>query len=298
MEKKSLGRVVKEKKLKLGIFSYSYHLAFGKHPDFTAANPDDRMDLFKFMDRSKELGVDGIQIDITHLESTDDVYLEKLSKYAQNKGFYVEYGSILIEDGHTLKELEIARQLKAPIMRTFMGFSRYDKTCNPKHELENAIAVLKNLLPKLHEYDIKLAIENHCDCTTDELLSVIHAVNDPYVGVCPDLGNFMINLENPTKSVKKLAPYIITTHFKDYNMEMCNWGFKSYGVALGDGMIDLKAILKILVKDAKLDRIMLEIPVEKASFPNGLVDDKTSLAREDDFMRRSVIYARDVLKIK
>jgi sugar phosphate isomerase/epimerase len=130
------------------------------------------------------------------------------------------------------------------------------------------------------------------------LLSVIHAVNDPYVGVCPDLGNFMINLENPTKSVKKLAPYIITTHFKDYNMEMCNWGFKSYGVALGDGMIDLKAILKILVKDAKLDRIMLEIPVEKASFPNGLVDDKTSLAREDDFMRRSVIYARDVLKIK
>ena len=79
---------------------------------------------------------------------------------------------------------------------------------------------------------------------------------------------------------------------------MCNWGFKSYGVALGDGMIDLKAILKILVKDSKLDRIMLEIPVEKASFPNGLVDDKITLAKEDDFMRRSVVYARDVLKIK
>ena len=84
-------------KLKLGIFSYSYHLAFGKHPAFTAVNPNDRMDLFQFMDRSKELGVDGIQIDITHLESTDDAYLEKLSKYAQNLGFYVEYGSIMIE---------------------------------------------------------------------------------------------------------------------------------------------------------------------------------------------------------
>ena len=298
MENKSLDTVVKEKKLKLGIFSYSYHLAFGKHPDFTAVNPDDRMDFFQFMDRSEELGVDGIQIDITHLESTDDAYLEKLSEYAQDKGFYVEYGSIMIEEVHTLQQLEIARKLKAPIMRTYMGFSHYDKKCNVKDELEKSIAVLKNILPKLHEYDIKLAIENHCDCTTDELLSVINAVNDPYVGVCPDLGNFMINLENPTESVKKLAPFVITTHFKDYNMEMFNWGFKSYGVALGDGMIDLKTILEILIEDSKLDRIMLEIPVEKVSFPNGLVDDKATLAKEDDFIRRSVVYARDVLKIK
>lgn len=111
---------------------------------------------------------------------------------------------------------------------------------------------------KAEEYNIKIAIENHCDQTAGELL----------------------------------AEHIVTTHFKDYAFKMENWGFKSFGVALGDGVIDLKAILKILKEKSKLDRIMLEIPVEKEG------TEKATLEKEDDYVRRSVLYARDVLGIK
>lgn len=287
-EKKSSENAEKPK-LKLGLFSYSYHLAFGRHADY---KPTVKMDLFQFMDRAKEMGFDGIQIDITHLESHDSAYLAKLTKYAEDKGFYIEYGSTGIEEGHTLSELEVARQLHAPIMRTYMGFSRYDKKTDVKKEIEKAISVLNNLKPKLKEYGIKLAIENHCDATADELLQIIKRVNDPNIGVCVDLGNFMINLENPTESVEKLAPYIVTTHFKDYNSTMMNWGFKTYGVALGDGAIDLNAILKILTEKSKLDRIMLEIPIE----PEG--DEAATLKKENDAVEKSALYARNVLGIK
>lgn len=89
-----------------------------------------------------------------------------------------------------------------------MGFSRYDHQTDVQDELENAIAIVKSLIPTLERTGIKLAIENHCDATSEELLSIIRRINHPQVGVCADLGNFMINLEDPVMAVHRLAPYI------------------------------------------------------------------------------------------
>lgn len=278
----------KSKNLKLGLFSYSYHLAFGKHEIFS---PSHKMDLFEYMDCCKEMGLDGIQIDPQHLESSDDDYLNKIVQYANKCGFYIEYGTTGVEEQHLLKQLEIAKKLTSPILRTYIGFNPHDKGVDPQKEVAHALDVLNKIKSIAEEYEIKIAIENHCDLTTDELLSLIKAIDSPYVGVCVDLGNFMIHLENPTESVKKLAPYIIDTHFKDYNSSMENWGFKTYGVPLGEGKIDLFSILDILVNESGLDRIMLEIPVE----PEGTEEE--TLKKEDETVRKSVLYARNVLKI-
>lgn len=278
-----------EKKLKLGLFSYSYHLAFGKHDVFKPQKP---IDIYDFMDRAHSMGLDGIQIDICHLEKSTDEYLFKVRDYAKSKGFYIEYGSTGIEERHTEEQLEIAKKLDARLMRTFMGFNRYDKNVNPEKEVRNAIKVIQEIKPKALKYGIKIAIENHCDATTDEILEIMKEVATPDVGMCVDLGNFMIHQENPTEAVKKLAPYIINTHFKDYDMKMENWGFKSFGVPLGEGVIELKEILDILVNESGLDNIMLEIPVEKE------VTEELTLNKENNYIRQSVKYAREVLKIQ
>lgn len=70
-----------------------------------------------------------------------------------------------------------------------------------------------------------------------------------------------------------------------------NWGFKTFGVPLGEGRIDLQAVLDILITNSKLDRIMLEIPVEK------MATEKETLAKEDYPVKKSIRYAREVLKI-
>lgn len=275
--------------LKLGLFSYSYHLAFGKHPIF---QPEIAMDLFAFMDRCKEFGLEGIQIDPQHLERLDDGYLQRIVDYANQYGFYIEYGTTGVETEHLLKQLEIAKKLTSPILRTYIGFDPHDKGVDSVKEVEYAIQVLNQVKGKAEEYQIKIAVENHCDLKTDELLDLIQRVNSPYVGVCVDLGNFMVHLENPVESVKKLAPYIYSTHFKDYNSKMMNWGFKTFGVPLGEGKIDLGAVVDILVKDSKLDRIMLEIPVEPCD------TEQETLEHEDDTVRKSIRYAREELGIR
>ncbi len=275
--------------IKLGLFSYSYHLAFGAHEVFT---PSKRMTLYQFMDKAKEMGLDGIQIDATHLQSTGSEYIDRLKSYAGAHGLYLEYGITGIAEEHLLGHLEIAKRLGASVMRTYIGFNPRDKNVVVPEEVEHAVVALNAVKHKAQLYGVRIAVENHCDLTTDELLGLITRVNSPNIGVCVDLGNFMIHLENPEDSVRKLAPYIVNTHFKDYAFSMENWGFKAFGVALGDGAIDLETILDILIDEAHLDRIMLEVPVEQEA------TEEATLKKEDDMVRKSVLYAKEVLGLK
>lgn len=273
--------------LKLAIFSYSYRMAFGSH-DFI---PTKRTDLFRFMHHMKELGFEGVQLDLTHLESTAPAYLARLRATAADLGLYLEYGSTLVELDRTSRELDVARQLGTSLMRTYMGFSRFERGTNVAAQTQDAVNVLRSLAPKAADLGIRIALENHCDATVNEMAEVIERVDHATVGICVDLGNFMIHLENPVSSVRKLAPYIFTTHFKDYDMKMMNWGFKSYGVPLGQGVINLPAVLAVLVDEAKLDRITLEIVSEPQT------GEAATLAWEEESVRKSYLYSRKVLGI-
>ena len=273
--------------LKLGLFSYRYRMAFGSH-DFKPTQP---IDLFDYIQHAAALGFEGVQIDTTHLVSRDPIYLSEVRAATAERGLFVEYGSTLVEAQHTAAELRVAKALGAALMRTYMGFSRFDKSANVAQETTQAVTVLRQLAPLAADLGLRIALENHCDATVNELRQVIERVDSPLVGVCVDLGNFMIHLENPVEAVTQLAPYIFNTHFKDYNMEMMNWGFKSYGVALGEGVIDLPSVLAVLVEKSGLDRIILEIVSEPQS------DESSTLAVEEENVRRSYRYAREVLGI-
>jgi hypothetical protein len=51
-----------------------------------------------------------------------------------------------------------------------------------------------------------MAIENHIDFTTDEMLRLLTDVNSPWLGVNFDTGNFLRILDDPIKGMAKLAP--------------------------------------------------------------------------------------------
>ena len=146
--------------MKLGLDSYSYHLAFGAHPDFA---PKKKMNLFQFIDRVKELEIDGFQIDPMHLASKDDDYLNEILLYTIEKQLFLEYGAMGIESDYLMKELEIAKKLESKILRTFIGFDRYNKKTNIKNEIYRAIKNLNIVKHRAEELDIKIAIENHGD---------------------------------------------------------------------------------------------------------------------------------------
>jgi 3-oxoisoapionate decarboxylase len=274
--------------MKLGLDSYSYHLAFGAHPDFCSKK---KMDIFQFMDKVIELKLDGFQIDPMHLASKEERYLQDVSAYANEKMLFLEYGAMGVEYEYLKQELEICSKLGSPVLRTFVGFNRYDKNVLIKDEIENAVLKLRKIKQQAEIMNIKIAIENHGDLNSDELISVVQKIDSTHIGICLDLGNAMFTFEDPLTAAEKMAAYTFTTHFKDYAVEMTNYGMKVKGVVLGDGNIDLQKALKILQQKTNLDKIILEIPVEAG------VKESETLQKEEYIIERSVDYARNVLGI-
>ena len=273
--------------MKLGLDSYSYHLAFGAHPDFT---PRRRLTLLAFIERVADLGLDGFQIDPMHLGSRDRGYLDEVRAAAAERELFVEYGAIGTDPRRLARELAVAARLGSPVLRTFVGCDRHHPRTDLRAEIRGAVAGLRQVRRLAADLGIRIAVENHGDLATDELVEVIDRVASPWVGVCLDVGNPLLTLEDPLVSIRRLAAHAVTTHFKDYAVQQTNYGAKISGVALGEGCIDLPAALRLIRGAGRLDRLVLELPIEAAGSATA------ALAHEDHCVRRSVAYARRLLR--
>ena len=98
---------------------------------------------------------------------------------------------------------------------------------------------------------VKLAVENHIDFTSDEILQLLGEVDSHYFGLNFDTGNFLRLLDDPIAGMEKLAPYVLATHVKDLmpdkNARPTDWYFFA-GVPVGKGLINNEALAKLLHK--------------------------------------------------
>ncbi|MDX1932781.1 MAG: sugar phosphate isomerase/epimerase [Capsulimonadales bacterium] len=103
---------------------------------------------------------------------------------------------------------------------------------------------LKAILPIAADLGIALAVENHQDATTDDLL-LLHSMTDyhPAYGITLDTGNPLAVGEEPVQAARRLAPLIRHLHLKDYTIHYAPQGYRLVRCAAGDGVIDFPAIL-------------------------------------------------------
>lgn len=239
--------------MKIGLETESYHLHF-----ITG-----RMDVFGFIRKTAELGLDGVMLNIIPwpgleeicvLESFENEYLERVKAEIQKYNLFSEIDTNGTDPEHLAKVIEVAHKIGADVIRTYVCIGEYD----PKR-LEKAPHDIKQIVPLLKKYRIKLAVENHEEETTDEVIKIIREVNSPWVGAHCDIGNGMMAWEDPVEAVRKLAPYAFTTHFKDHIIIKDDEEYKVCGVPAGEGNIDLDECFKILVEDSLLTRINIEM---------------------------------------
>jgi sugar phosphate isomerase/epimerase len=179
-----------------------------------------------------------------------------------------------------------------------------------------------------------LGIENHKDWRVDEQVALLKHYDSEYLGVSLDTGNNLSILDDPMETVEALAPYTFNVHLKDIALEETDDGFSMSEVALGDGMLDLPRMVKVVQSARKDVRFSLEmITRDPLAVPcladkywstfelNGVVLARalrairanrprvplpriTGLTSEDRFtlekslVDRSIDYARDVLDLR
>jgi sugar phosphate isomerase/epimerase len=147
-------------------------------------------------------------------------------------------------------------------------------------------AALRRVVPAAEDAGVTLAIENHLDMKVDELIELIESIGSPNLGVTLDTGNNLRLFEDPVEVCRKLAPHTRATHIKD----IAAWrgdpkAFSFWpSVPLGDGIVDLKAVVGFL-KKAKY-RGLLCVEVDFLHPGHG---------EEDGAVRKSLAYLRKVV---
>lgn len=196
---------------------------------------------------------------------------------------------------------------------------------------------LLRMRPEFDRHELDLGIENHKDWLAPELAALLRAIDSPHVGACVDFGNNLALLEDPDETIDVLAPFAVTTHVKDMAVRRTAEGFELSEVPLGQGLLPLERYTAALRRARPNARLCLEmITRDPLNVPyrtdrywvafdaaargaarvrqfearvlsrareqplpriSGLPAE-AQVAAEDENVRASVAYARDVLKLE
>jgi sugar phosphate isomerase/epimerase len=138
----------------------------------------------------------------------------------------------------------------APVMRV-VGSSLMFRHEPHGPQIKALVKMFKKAVKVAKDNGVKLAVENHIDFTSDEILQLLTEVDSEYLGLNFDTGNFLRLLDDPIKGMEKLAPHVLATHVKDLMPDKCakptDWHFFA-GVPVGKGLIDNATLAQLLHK--------------------------------------------------
>jgi sugar phosphate isomerase/epimerase len=117
---------------------------------------------------------------------------------------------------------------------------------------------LIDLLPVLKDLNLVLALENHQDCTSDELLAFCE-IDPDHIGVTLDVVNPMAVCEEPYAFANKVGPHIRDIHIKDYTVRSTPQGYRLVRAAIGQGVIDWPRMLALLREVAPNAALHIEL---------------------------------------
>jgi len=265
--------------MKVGIDSYCYHRFFGEvYPG--QQRPDQELSFETFLTRLPQLGIDGISLESCFIPAFTPAYLQGIKSvldqhqldrvYAWGHPDGLEGGNNEAAYDDMLRHIEYAQQIGAKVMRV-VGSSlqyRFEPHGPQLEKLTRMFAAAADIAAR---YDVRLAVENHIDYNSDEILQLIKDINSPFMGVNFDSGNFLRVADDPVKAMEKLAPYVLATHIKDLKpvkgVPVDEWYFFSC-VPAGEGLIENEKLARLLKQNNYKGFLAVEIDFLHPDYAN------------------------------
>jgi sugar phosphate isomerase/epimerase len=152
--------------------------------------------------------------------------------------------------GETLEaSIAAARAIDAPIVRLGLSpvleGSRAAWGTRWTEMVAHAKATLAREAPRAADAGITIAIEDHQDFGSEELVAMAEAAGEN-VGVVFDTGNPFAVGEDPVAFAKRAAHRIRHVHLKDYRAQFTNEGYRLVRCAIGDGAVPFAELRDVL----------------------------------------------------
>jgi 3-oxoisoapionate decarboxylase len=158
-------------------------------------------------------------------------------------------GSSGLQQADMANSIRIARGLGATIIR----FALTPILCGDRnaagtrwHQLVGSVwEKLGQLAPMAAAHGITIAIENHQDFTSKELVNFC-VETGPNVGIVFDTANTFPVAESPLDFTRTIAPHVRYLHLKDYRVQWTDEGLRLVRCASGDGVVPFREMVEIL----------------------------------------------------
>ncbi|WP_420152607.1 sugar phosphate isomerase/epimerase family protein [Siphonobacter sp.] len=283
--------------MKVGIDSYCYHRLFGEV--YAGQNQPDKILTFEdFLTKTETLGIDGVSLESCFIPKFDKAYLDDVKTHLDRTGLDRVYAwghPDGLEGGKNerafeemIEHIEYAQQIGAPVMRV-VGSSLMFRFEPHGPQLEKLTRMFSEATKIAERYGVKLAVENHIDYNSDEILQLIQGVNSPYFGVNFDSGNFLRVLDDPIQAMEKLAPYVFATHIKDLKpvkgVPVNEWYFFSC-VPTGEGLIPNERLAELLSQHNYQGFLAVEVDFLHPDYTD----------REEEVVKQSIQALRSLTK--
>lgn len=182
-----------------------------------------KMSLLDLVDLAARLEIDAVEPTSYYFFKTDDAELYELKRRVFLAGLEISGtpvgNNFCLPPGPKLDEqLALVRtwvdhcvKLGSPAIRIFAGKAVKDR---PRHEVfANTVSAMKEASSYAASKGVFLAIENHgfLTETADDLLKLLEAVDNDWLGINLDTGNFH---GEPYANIARAAPYAVTCQIK------------------------------------------------------------------------------------
>jgi 3-oxoisoapionate decarboxylase len=228
------------------------------------------LDAFQTLEYAAQQGLDVVQFSTReNLASHDPGYLAELKSHAERLALQIEIGMWSIDRfsasfkddyGSAEEQLEhmcrVAAQVGSPFVRCILGMQADRLGATPiESHIDECARVIRAVAPLARDLGLKVAVEDHGwgDLLADELKRLVEHAGPDVAAVTLDTGNPLFAAEDPLYTAQTLAPYVVTTHFRDTAIWQHPQGAEGQWTVLGRGNTDLKEIARILDEECPND---------------------------------------------
>jgi sugar phosphate isomerase/epimerase len=290
--------------MKIGIDSYCFHRYFGEvYPDLQT-DPGVRWQMEReFLDFALAQHIDEVALEACFFDALDDGLCREIAGRLDDAGVdrvlgwgHPEglWGGTKPEELDALiRHIPQTLELGSKRMRICAASMNYAK--EPRDELIGRVVPLLSRAAEAAEAQgVTLALENHIDFTSQEVVRIVEAVGSDYLKVNFDTGNTIRLFEDPVEAAARLAPYTVSTHTKDIATRV-KGGAPSENFTwwpscpIGEGVIDMPGVVEALRAGGFAGCLGVEID---------LVGEQWVSQSEEEIVAKSLAFLRSIVPAK
>ncbi len=218
----------------------------------------------ELMQHCHSIGAGGVQVGV---KGWANDFAKQVRDEREKLGLYLEGSIGLPKNDEQVavfeKDVAAAKEAGASVLRTAClsgrRYETFDSAESYQSFKQESIQAIQRAEPIVRKHKMKLAVENHKDWFSLELVEIIENTGSEWVGATLDFGNNVSLLEHPMEVIRNLAPVSFSTHVKDMAVREYEGGFLLSEVPLGEGIVDLEEAVKLCQKANSTIRFSLEM---------------------------------------